>query len=183
MDTWQTVFLGCLLVGGILLLLTLLVGEFGHDGGIDHSGADLGADEPGWLSLNLASVALVFFGTSGLIARSLGMTREISLVGSFAVMFVGVGLVREYVLKPLYRQQYNSMIDRESYLDQPATVSMSIRPKGFGEVLLIDKGGARVALRAITESSRTHLAGERVFVTAVHANEVVVMSNPRLLDT
>ena len=125
MNASSAVYLGVLLVS-VLLLIAALISGFGHDADVAHevdasheTGSDGGhveADGPSWLSSRVILGAAAGFGAFGLGAQAVGMsswaTLPVALVG-----FLGMAIViRQLVLRPMWRQQSNLLLSRDSYL-------------------------------------------------------------------
>ena len=82
------------------------------------------------------------------------------------------------VLRPLARQQYNSLLGRDSYVGCRGRVTLRVPPAGgHGQVAFADRGGAMVYERA-TSTSADLPRGAYILVVDITADGVVVEPDP-----
>ncbi|WP_395727236.1 NfeD family protein [Nakamurella sp.] len=193
MDTYSAVYLGVLLVS-VLLLIAALVFGFGHDAELSHdtdmahdAGAGhettghaghIEADGPSWLSSRVILGAAAGFGAFGLGAQAVGLsgwvTLPIALVGFFGMAIV----IRQLVLRPMWRQQSNLLLSRDSYVGSRGQVTLGIRSGESGLVRFLDRNGAPVTDFAVSGDGAELPAGTDVLVVDVTAQHVVVDPDP-----
>ncbi|HJS83740.1 MAG TPA: hypothetical protein VJ742_13000 [Nitrososphaera sp.] len=158
----------------LYLCIVLIFGEFLDIGDVD---MDLN-DDVSWFDLKAIAVGLIGLGSVGAIAHQLGASLIISwslaLIGFFVMTFVSVF----FVLKPLARQQSNSLISRDSYLGRPATVTLRIPAHGTGQVSFVDLNGARVVESAVANDGSDMPSDTAVIIVDLANDGVVVSENP-----
>lgn len=158
-------------VGGIALLATLVLGDFG--GGHEHDGLP-------FLSLTSLSAAILGAGTGGLLSTWAGLSPLVAgliALGSAAALV----LILQGALMPyLRRQQSNSQRGRSSYIGLLGTVTLEIPVQGWGEVSFADADGNRVRARAVTAEPEALLKSSRVYIADVDADHVHVVAVPDL---
>lgn len=206
MDAFSAVYLVVLLVSVLLLVAALVLGV-GHDADLAHdvdpgldsgadtgagiaaghesgghdtasSGSDVAADGPSWVSSRVFLGAAAGFGAFGLGAQAAGLsgwiTLPIALVG-----LVGMAVViRQLVLRPMWRQQSNSLLSRDSYVGSRGLVTLGIRSGESGLVRFLDRNGTPVTDFAVTGDGVDLPAGTAVLVVDVTPQHVVVDPDP-----
>lgn len=169
----QELYITSAVIGFVILMLGILGGDADVDTDTD---IDLDAE---WLSdaLNLKalSAGLIGFGVVGwAIGRAeLGtmVTLVIAAIGFIAFMYFAVVLV----VRPLRRQQSNTLTNRSSYLSLQAKVTLEIRPDQIGQVELLNSNQVKVTERAkALEPDQTIPKGSEVMVMSVEPGHVVV---------
>ena len=197
MDAFSAVYLGVLLVSVLLLIAALVLGV-GHDADLSHDfdsgpdagpemgsghetgdhGSDVAADGPSWVSSRVILGAAAGFGAFGLGAQAAGLsgwiTLPIAVVGFFGMAIV----IRQLVLRPMWRQQSNSLLSRESYVGSRGHVTLGIRSGESGLVRFLDRNGTPVTDFAIAGDGVELPAGTDVLVVDVTAQHVVVDPDP-----
>ncbi len=191
MNASSAVYLGVLLVS-VLLLIAALISGFGHDADVAHevdasheTGSDGGhveADGPSWLSSRVILGAAAGFGAFGLGAQAVGMsgwaTLPVALVG-----FLGMAIViRQLVLRPMWRQQSNLLLSRDSYVGSRGQVTLGIRSGESGLVRFLDRNGTPVTDFAVSSDGGGLPAGTNVLVVDVTPQYVVVDPDPLRLE-
>jgi hypothetical protein len=185
MPSSEAAFVALGMIGFLALVLSLVLGEFGdhdvegsHEVGFGHGievSGDL--DSPSWLSFKVIAASMVGFGAFGYVCSSAGLPALVSWpvagVGFFAV---GAGTYF-LVLKPLARQQYNSLMSRYSYVGRDATVTLDIIPGGTGQVTFRDRQGARVVQTATSHLGHAVAKGAQVRIVDLVQDGVVVHHN------
>lgn len=172
MTSFQLVYGIILLIGVLALVVTLFMGDFEHD--FDHD-IDSSVDGPSWFGLNMISVMLIGIGGIGLMAVYYGDVEggPSVIVAVAGGLFFGY-LIRQFVLKPLFRQQYNSLLNANSYVGLKANVTICVEPRGIGQVRFRDNNGATVLRTARTDGAEPLDVGQTVIITDVTAGHVVV---------
>lgn len=184
----QTIFIAVGATGFLILLLSLVLGELGGgDGELGHD-SDLSAetgdsaipegsaelDAPTWFSIRVLAVSLVGFGAAGFAAAASGVpglfSWPVAAVGFFAVG----AATNHYILKPLGRQQYNSLTSRYGWIGRPAVVTLDILPHGTGQVTFHDRAGARITQTASSDLDEGVPKGSAVTITDLTKSGVVV---------
>jgi hypothetical protein len=190
----ESAFVAIGAVGFLLLVIALVLGEFA-DHGVELGHADLGHAElghadlghavdlfdnraglhqPSPLSFRVIAASAVGFGAFGYVAAHAGWPPLLSWPVAVAG-FVAVGAGTFYgVLRPLARQQYNSVMSRWNYVGQDAVVTLDILPGGSGQVSFRDRQGARVTQTARTDVPDGVAKGARVTITDLTDGGVVV---------
>lgn len=167
-DVSDTIFLFCLLVGGGLLLVSVVLGELlgglGDAIGIDH---DIGGS--GVVPPILAFVSL--FGAGGLFASQaldLGGTAS-AIVGIVvgAIGAVSVGLL----FRALRRSEAGPEFELEDVIGSTGRVKVRIGPTSVGEVEVVAMGAPR---NFSATSASTCEPGSLVRVSAVAGAQLVV---------
>ena len=172
MSASDLVFGACLLFGGGLLLLTLIVDDvFGGLLGALHIGFDVGGVSP--TSLLLGFIAM--FGVGGLFgihALSLG-TGLATLVG------IGAGVVGSGVTYAMFKflgsAESSDTFSLQDMIGSTGRVSVGIPAHRFGSVL-ISFAGASHNMTATADAEIP--AGSEVKVVAVAGTNLVVASSP-----
>jgi membrane protein implicated in regulation of membrane protease activity len=167
-DVSDTIFLFCLLVGGGLLLVSVVLGELlgglADVVGIDH---DMGGS--GIVPPILAFVSL--FGAGGLFARQVlsvsGTAAAIIGIVAGAIGAVSVGLL----FRVFRRSEAGPEFKLEDVIGSTGRVKVSIGPAGIGEVEVVAMG----APRSFSATSAAVCGpGSLVRVTAVAGAQLVV---------
>ncbi|MFI7589833.1 hypothetical protein ACIB24_22410 [Spongisporangium articulatum] len=167
--------------------------EVGHEAHLEHAGGAArdvelpsetralqngpGLYEPTWRSIRVLAAAAVGFGACGYLAASVGLPTLLSWPVAFAG-FVAVGAgVYQVILKPLARQQFNSVMSRYSYVGRDAVVTLDILPGGTGQVTFHDRQGARVTQQASADLPEGVTKGSLVRIVDLMDGGVVVHHN------
>jgi hypothetical protein len=146
----------------------------GRKGGFEVSG-DL--DAPSWRSVKVNAASMVGFGAFGYAGSSVGLPAVVSWpVAAGGLFAVGVSTYF-LILKPLSRQQYNSLLSRYSYVGRDAIVTLEITSGGIGQVTFRDRLGARVTQTATSRLGEAAGKGVQVKIVDVAPGGVVVHHN------
>lgn len=207
MDAFAAVYLVVLLVSVLLLVAALVLGV-GHDADVSHDleagsgpdagdgiashdgsghdsaghGGDVAADGPSWVSGRVILGAAAGFGAFGLGAQAAGLAGWVTLPIAVAG-FVGMAVViRQLVLRPMWRQQSNSLLSRDSYVGSRGHVTLGIRSGESGLVRFLDRNGTPVTDFAVTADGLALPAGTAVLVVDVTPQHVVVDPDPLAAD-
>src|ERR1700694_1515025 len=172
MGAADLVFGVCLLLGGGLLLLTLVVDDiFGGILGALHLGLDVAGGSPPPLLLGFVAM----FGAGGLF----GLHSINATVGVSTLIATGAGLLGAGVAfgayKVLQRAESTDTFSLEDMVGSTGRVSVGIPANHYGTVL-ISFAGTSHNMTATADSEIP--AGRRVKVVAVAGTNLVVALNP-----
>jgi membrane-bound ClpP family serine protease len=170
MSTADLVFGACLLLGGGLLLLTLIFDDlFGGILNAIHLGFDLGGVSPTPVLLGF----LAMFGVGGLFGlHSLGLGPGIATLVGGAAGIVGGGVVLG-AFKVLGAAQSTESFSLQEMIGSTGRVSVGIPANRYGTVL-ISFAGASHSMGATADAEIA--AGRVVKVVGVAGNNLVVES-------
>jgi membrane protein implicated in regulation of membrane protease activity len=164
---------GITLAAGLaFLILTLFLGEIGDLVGGNTDVAH-GGGLP-WMSFTTVSLALVGWGLSGLIAVHLGLTSWLVFLAATAISVLFVVAVMLLIIKPLLRQQANSLVSQQSYVGSQATVILDISPDNAGQIQLTDPNGALVTLPAASTNAVSIPKGSTVIISEITSGRAVI---------
>jgi membrane-bound ClpP family serine protease len=170
MTTPDLVFVGCLVLGGGLLLLTLIFDDiFGGLLAVIHVGFDVGGVSPTPLVLGFVAM----FGIGGLLGvHSFGLA-----IGTATLVGVVAGLIGAAVVfgsfKVLRQAESSDTFSLEDMIGSTGRVSVGIPAHRYGSVL-ISFAGASHSMGATADAEIP--AGHVVKVVAVAGNNLVVES-------
>ncbi|TMC77619.1 MAG: hypothetical protein E6I61_11040 [Chloroflexi bacterium] len=168
MSTADLVFGGCLLVGGGLLLLTLIFDDlFGGFLNAIHVGFDLGGVSPTPMLLGF----LAMFGIGGLLGlHSFGAGVGLATVIAVVVGSIGAGVVFGS-FKALRQAESSSTFSLQDMVGSTGRVSVTIPANRFGTVLISFAGSSH----NMTATADAEIpAGRVVKVVAVAGDNLVV---------
>jgi membrane protein implicated in regulation of membrane protease activity len=185
----QGMFIAVGVVGFLVLLISLVFGEF-FEHGLEHdlevahqlpvSEENAGSRnllDPSWASVRVLAASLVGFSSAGFITAFLGLPGFLSWpLAAVGFLTVGAGTY-VLILKPLYAQQYNSLMSRYSYVGREAVVTLDILTAGTGQVTFHDRQGARVTQTATSDLSEAVPKGTTVRIVDLVPGGVVVHHN------
>ncbi len=154
----------CLLVGGVLVLVSLLGGH-DHDFTAGHPEA---GDVAGWLSLRALVFFLTFFGLAGVVAGPLGLTGGMRF-GFALVAGLAVGLFAAWLNRVARGSEANTEAGR--LVGRTGRVLLPITPPRAGKVELTVTGQSSVFLATSPEGLGV---GEQVIVIAERGGELQV---------
>jgi membrane-bound ClpP family serine protease len=168
MNTADLVFGACLVVGGGLLLLTLIFDDlFGGLLNAIHLGFDLGGVSPTPILLGFVSM----FGIGGLFGlHSLALNSGLATLVGAGAGVVGAGVVFA-AFKVLASAESTESFSLEDMVGSTGRVSVAIPANRFGSVL-ISFAGASHNMTATADAEIP--AGKVVKVVAVAGNNLVV---------
>lgn len=168
-------------IGFVVLLISLLIGELAeHGGDIVHEFGDHdvghevehGHGGPSFFSMRIIAALATGFGGAGAIARyyelSYPLASIIGIASGFAIAFVVYSIV-----KVLYKQQATSGHALTELVGKTAKVSVGIPESAAGEITLTHKG-ATVCEPARSEDGKAVSNGAIVTIKAVVGDTVVV---------
>lgn len=167
-DVANTIFVVCLAVGGILLLISVLLGDL-LSGVLDGIGLDFDLGGVSLMPLLLAFVAM--FGVGGLIGtEALGMSSgPASLVGAVSG-FAAAGVVFA-LFSILRRAEAPDAFNLRDLVGRQARVTVGI-PAGRNGSVIVSHGGASDELTATSDTDVA--AGTTVTITDVVAGTLIV---------
>lgn len=173
-------YLGFLAIGVLGLLMSLILGEFSHDGvefhhdigGMEHGGDSGHTDGPKIVSVRSIFGFLLAYAIGGgsmyLSHKSLGSQ---ALVGVLAG--VGTAILIFYFMKFLYSFQGNSNVDSNDFIGKSAVVTIGTTKIGLVQVKLDSQGGD-VLFMAQEANSKILSRYETVKVTGKIGNTLLV---------
>jgi hypothetical protein len=169
-DVANTIFVVCLAVGGILLLVSVLLGDL-LSGVLDGAGLDFDLGGVSLMPLLLAFVAM--FGVGGLIGtEALGMSSgPASLVGALCGA-LGAGIVYG-LFSVLRRAEAPEAFSLSELIGRKGRVTVGI-PAGRNGTVLVSHGGASIEQTATAD--REISSGQTVTIVDVVAGTLVVAS-------
>ncbi|HKX24154.1 MAG TPA: hypothetical protein VJM46_02870 [Candidatus Saccharimonadales bacterium] len=181
--------------GLVLLILSFVLGElFEHETDLSHevdvgnaaetaagSGADM-AQVPSWLSMKVITASMVGFGSFGFVAAASGfpdvLSWPIAGAGFFAIGMVAYQLV----VKPLARQQSNSLLSHHAYVGCEGVLNLNIPEGGSGQVVFNDRQGAHVSRMAVSSNGAALPKGLRVLIIDVTLDGTLVVDHHPLSE-
>lgn len=172
MNAADLVFGVCLLVGGALLLLTLIVDDiFGGLLGAIHLGFDVAGVSPTPMLLGFVAM----FGVGGLFGlHSIGAGVGVATLAGVVAGLVGSGVVFG-AFKVLRQAESSSTFDLQDMVGSTGRVSVGIPANHFGTVLISFAG----ASHNMTATADTEIpAGRAVKVVAIAGGNLVVAPAP-----
>ena len=149
------IYVGIAVLGVVLLLSMLLVGEFfGGDHEISHdiaAGHDVDAGGPSIFSTRIIAAFLTAFGVGGIVGRYYDLSHPLS--SGIGVVFgvIMSGGVYQFA-KLLYSQQASSELRMTGLVGATAEVSVAIPTNGVGQVVV---RGLAVTITSIGGDSGT----------------------------
>jgi membrane-bound ClpP family serine protease len=166
------VFGVCLLLGGALLLLTLIVDDvFGGVLGAFHIGFDVAGVSPAPMLLGF----IAMFGVGGLFGlHSLGQGAGVATLTGGVAGLLGAGVVFG-AFKALRQAESTDTFSLQDMVGSTGRVSVAIPANRFGSVL-ISFAGASHNMTATADEEIP--AGKVVKVVAVAGTNLVVAANP-----
>ncbi|GEM47800.1 NfeD family protein [Deinococcus cellulosilyticus] len=127
------IFWLCLLIGGALILVSLL---FQHDSTVDAGSPDL-HDVFSWLNLRAVVFAVAFFGLGGVIASRLGLNMGGQWV--FALITgLSVGITTAWLFRYARQQEFSGQVG--DLVGRTGKVIVPPRPEHPGKVMLTVSG-------------------------------------------
>lgn len=166
-------------IGGVglgFLVISFLFGELGDLFDFDLSDSADMLDSPDWHDLRVIAAGLTGFGFFGFATVKMNFSTLVAFIVATVAFFAVSSILFFWILKPLLRQQYNSMFGRESFRNQPAMVVLQINSDTPGLVEFLDSDGATI--RQLAKSDKSYPKGARVLIYEVDGDCVYVMDDP-----
>ena len=170
-ESMPTIYLGCAIVGGVLLIIQMVMALFGADGDVDGDMPDDVGGTPG-LGFRTVVAFVTFFGIAGMAARAQGFTHIVTLLiavftGALAFWLVGLAMFQLSRLRASGNADINNAVGVEAkvYLGIPANRS------GEGRVTVPLQGRTQ-QYKAITSGPEI-ATGQLCKVIAVHASDTL----------
>lgn len=164
-------------VGFVFLLASLVLGELGELIGDADTGTGADIPTPEWHDLKVIAAGAVGFGAFGFIAHSLDASISVAMVCA-ALGFIGISAGALFgLLKPLARQQSNSLTSHQTYVGKSVRVVLPVSSEQFGLVEFYDDNGALVRQKARTNGDLLP-KGSTVLIFQVDDDAVLVSPDP-----
>jgi membrane protein implicated in regulation of membrane protease activity len=198
------VYIGSLVVGGILLGTSLLLGhdsdadahiDVDADADVDvdadmdadadadaHIDVDHGGLAEVWLpfmSLRFWVFFLAFFGATGTVLSLFALAGKWTTLAAALVMGLGIGFCAAYIIQRLKRDVVGEVADEQDYKGQEGTVQLPISVQAPGKVRLTVQGQT-VDLPARTDEQAELPVGAKVLVIDCADNTLTVVRAPDL---
>jgi membrane protein implicated in regulation of membrane protease activity len=188
----MSVYLGCLVFGGILLVASMVGGhgeDVGHDTGheVDHGAHDGGPEGhdhghhgtgrlPGYLpllSIRFWVFALTFFGLTGALLQGLRLTPPV--IAALIALVVGLlaGYVAARVFQALMRDTVGELQGAEGHVGREGRLLLPVARGQQGKVRFAAQGG-QIDLVAETDGAEALAAGTTVLIVGMRGAVAVV---------
>jgi membrane protein implicated in regulation of membrane protease activity len=173
-----SVYVGCLLFGGVLLAASVFGGH-DHDAGggdVDHGGEHHG-DHGGlpFVSLRFWAFSIAFFGLAGAALALAGVGRIAAVVaGGFGL---SAGYISWRVLRSLARESIGLVRDGAANVGREGRLLLPVG-KGQRGKLRLTVAGTSVDLLAETDGDEALGSGETVLIVGMRGNVALVERNP-----
>jgi membrane protein implicated in regulation of membrane protease activity len=175
------------IVGGGLVLVTLVTGHGDHDADIGHHDHDFD-HEAGhgdvwlpFLSLRFWTYFLMVAGLTGILLTQFTDSIEPMTAVWSAVSGLSVGLVVSLLMRWAKNMQTDDATRTQDFLGREATVIVPIRPNLEGKVRLEVKGEI-IELLALPYEDREITREENVVIVALENDRARVMPRDELLE-
>lgn len=200
------VYIGSLVVGGILLGASLLLGhdsdadadvDMDADAGLEVDGADVDGPDHGdldhgdldhggfsevWLpfmSLRFWVFFLAFFGATGTVLSLFALAGKWPTLVASLVMGLLIGVSAAFVIQRLKRDVVGEVADEQHFKGQEGTVLLPLSAQKQGKVRLTVQGQI-VDLPARTDEELEIPVGEKVLVIDCADHTLIVVRAPEL---
>ncbi len=166
-----TVFAVCAVVGVLVLIASLILGDF-EVGGVEIGSADAGLP---WLSAPALAAAVGVFGVVGWpLTAGAALAAPIVIVIAAAAGVLAYGLLM-LVLRAMRRAQSGAVAGLRAAVGRTATVTMTIPAGGWGQVAYLDADSVRAVTTAVLVDSGASVAdGGDVLIVDVEGDRLVV---------
>lgn len=177
------------ILGGGLVLVSLVAGAHGGDSGDMHADHDLSADHDvagpdiwlPFLSLRFWTYFLMVFGVVGLLLTKAGGTPEPMAAVWSGVAGLSVGFVVAGLLEWARRMQGENATRSQDFLGREAKVIVPIRPTLEGKIRL-DVKGETIELLALPYEEREIGRDEEVVIVSLENDRARVIPRDELLE-
>lgn len=185
----MTIFVVCALVGGILILVSLLGAdhsldlhadahfEAGH--GIDHDGDSSILGHLPFLSMRFWAYGLAAFGLAGYLLAVLGRLPSATALPIAIIAGLIVGSAVVYTLRAVSRSMGSTGASINELLGAEGKVTVAIRGETPGRIRCSLKGEI-IDLLAVTEPGQTLDIGTAVIITTIENDRARVMPRSAL---
>jgi membrane protein implicated in regulation of membrane protease activity len=176
-----SVYIVCLVAGGIVLGASMLGGHDAQAGGDGHAEHDLAAHHE-WLgqlpflSLRFWTWAATFFGLTGLLLTLTGSSAATALLTA-TVAGVGTGWGASFVFSKLTKTVVGALPEASSHIGCEGRLLLPLAPGQHGKVRL-RVGGTDLDLVAEGDGEQALPVGAAVWVVGLRGTHVVVEASP-----
>jgi membrane protein implicated in regulation of membrane protease activity len=176
----MSIYLACLVFGGVLVGASVFGGHGDHDVGGDagdvHDTAHSHGSALPFFSLRFWAFALAFFGLTGTALVLVGVAGALVPVvaGAFGV---GAGFVSSRVLGKLAHATVGTLRDGAAHVGREGKLLLPVSKAQRGKVRL-QVGGTSVDLVAETEGDDALTAGETAIIVGLRGNVALVERSP-----
>ncbi len=138
----------------------------------------------GAININGLLIFLLLFGTLGYLLRAGGTPLLLVLLLAALVGVIGAIIVNAALARLFFENEAGELTARSSQIEgRLATVSITIRPGGIGEIIFAGEVGARQSMGARAEDSSAAVAVDtEVVVTGVENGIAIVQPWSQLLE-
>lgn len=190
--TLLSVYLGCLVFGGILLVASLVGGHgeegadhageaHAHDGGPEHAhghehSAHANGRAPGYLpllSIRFWIFTLTFFGLTGVLLQGLALASPVVGALLAAAVGVGAGYGASRAFQSLMRDTVGALEGPEAHVGREGTLLLPVAPGQRGKVRFAAHGG-QVDLVAETDGAESLPVGTTVLIVGMRGTTAIV---------
>lgn len=166
-----TVFAVCAVVGVLVLIASLVLGDF-EIGGVEVGSADAGLP---WLSAPAMAAAVGVFGVVGWPLSSGTSLPMPVIIGVAAGSGVAAYALLMVVLRAMRRAQTGTVAGLRAAVGTIGELSMEIPAGGWGQVRYLDSDSVRAVTTAIlVDPDADARAGEQVLIVDVEGDRLVV---------
>ncbi|TWS18393.1 hypothetical protein FK529_16005 [Tsukamurella asaccharolytica] len=166
-----TVFAVCAVVGILVLIASLILGDF-EVGGVEIGSADAGLP---WLSAPALAAAVGVFGVVGWpLAAGTPLSTPV-VVGAAATSGVAAYGLLMLVLRAMRRAQTGTVVGLRAAVGTIGELSMEIPAGGWGRVSYIDSESVRATTTAVlVDPGAAAPGGQQVLIVDVDGDRLVV---------
>jgi len=179
------IYLYCLLLGGIVLIVQILLGLFaGSDSlpeplQLGEAGAEDGLD---LLSVRTIAAGTLLFGATGLWLASRGMPTLVHAPLA-AIAGVGAAIGTAYLTRQILKLESDGSLRLENAVGESGTVYLPVpaQREGYGMIQLALQGRT-VELRAVSDAAAVLPTGAAVIVVALLDGDTVEVTPTPLIE-
>lgn len=166
-----TVFAVCAVIGVLVLIASLVLGDF-EVGGVEVGSADAGLP---WLSAPALAAAVGVFGVVGWPLSAGASLSTPVVVGAAAASGVAAYGLLMLVLRAMRRAQTGTVAGLRAAVGTIGELSMDIPAGGWGRVTYVDSESVRATTTAIlVDPAAVAAAGASVLIVDVEGDRLVV---------
>lgn len=175
-------FLGCAVLGSLILVAQIVMALFGvgGDSDVDPGGSDASAALE-LLSVRALAAGTAGFGLGGLTALTWGLPTILAL--AFALLPAAIALAgTAWLTRQMMRLESDGSFQMENAIGAPGTVRLSVPPSngGYGKVQILVQGRT-LELRAMTRDAQPLSTGTEVYVVGIGDEDTVEIVPQSLL--